>query len=66
MRATINKTLGSYEILAPLGKGGMGEVLRARDTRLSRAVAIELLPAALKQEAERLRINDNVTVQILQ
>ena len=38
--------LGPYEILAPIGKGGMGEVYRARDTRLHREVAIKVLPQA--------------------
>src|SRR6201997_1189306 len=44
--------LGPYEILAPLGAGGMGEVYRARDTRLERAVAIKILSAHLCQNAE--------------
>src|SRR5512140_2974321 len=46
--------LGSYEILAPLGAGGMGEVYRARDPRLARDVAIKALPAAFAQDPERL------------
>jgi serine/threonine protein kinase len=47
--------LGPYEIVAPLGAGGMGEVYRARDPRLGRDVAIKILPASLSQDPERLR-----------
>ena len=46
--------LGAYEIVAPLGAGGMGEVYRARDTKLGREVAIKVLPAAVAQDGERL------------
>jgi serine/threonine protein kinase/Tol biopolymer transport system component len=46
--------LGPYEILAPIGAGGMGEVWKARDTKLDREVAIKVLPAALAQDPERL------------
>ncbi|HYL38120.1 MAG TPA: protein kinase [Bryobacteraceae bacterium] len=46
--------LGPYEILAAIGAGGMGEVYRARDTKLDRDVAIKVLPAALAQDPERL------------
>ncbi len=47
--------LGSYEIVAPLGAGGMGEVYRARDTRLARDVAVKVLPEAFASDAERMR-----------
>jgi serine/threonine protein kinase len=46
--------LGPYEILAPIGAGGMDEVYRARDTKLDREVASKVLPATLAQDAERL------------
>ncbi|HXI11628.1 MAG TPA: protein kinase, partial [Thermoanaerobaculia bacterium] len=44
--------LGPYEIVSPIGAGGMGEVWRARDTRLDRQVAIKVLPAALAQNEQ--------------
>src|SRR3984885_13763448 len=46
--------LGPYEILAPIGAGGMGEVYRARDTKLDRDIAIKVIPPALAQDPERL------------
>jgi eukaryotic-like serine/threonine-protein kinase len=47
--------LGPYEIVAPVGAGGMGEVYRARDARLNRDVAIKVLPAGFARDPERLR-----------
>ena len=52
---TAGSRLGPYEIVAPIGAGGMGEVYRARDTRLGRDVAIKVLPADLATDAERLK-----------
>src|SRR2546428_888077 len=47
--------LGPYEIASPLGAGGMGEVFRARDTRLNRDVAVKVLPKDFAADADRLR-----------
>ena len=51
----IGQQIGHYRIEALLGKGGMGEVWRARDTHLSRAVAFKILPAEFAQDTDRLR-----------
>ena len=53
MRFASGDRLGPFEILAPLGAGGMGEVYRARDTRLDRSVAIKLLPSEFLNPADR-------------
>jgi serine/threonine protein kinase/Tol biopolymer transport system component len=55
MTLTAGSRLGPYEIVSPLGAGGMGEVYRAKDTRLGREVAVKVLPASLSQDADRLR-----------
>src|ERR1019366_8489100 len=47
--------LGPYEIVSPLGAGGMGEVYRAVDTRLQRLVAVKVLPPGLASDADRLK-----------
>ena len=46
--------LGPYEVVSPLGAGGMGEVYKARDTRLDREIALKVLPSSLTQDTERL------------
>ena len=53
-RSRSAKQLGSYEVLSEIGKGGMGEVYRARDTRLDRSVAIKTLPEEFETDADRL------------
>src|SRR5262244_3177894 len=52
MTLPANTRLGPYEIVAPIGAGGMGEVYRARDTRLERTVAVKVLPSHLSASAE--------------
>src|SRR5271163_2998582 len=55
MSLTPGAKLGPYEILAPIGAGGMGEVYRAKDTRLGRDVALKILPDSFARDPDRLR-----------
>jgi hypothetical protein len=59
MPLSLGTRLGPYEILAPVGAGAMGEVYRARDTRLGRDVAVKVLPGDLEANRERLRRFEN-------
>src|SRR5215475_5276415 len=54
MPLTVGTRLGPYEISAPVGAGGMGEVYRARDARLGRDVAVKVLPEGVASDGERL------------
>ena len=54
MALSIGDKLGPYEILAPLGAGGMGEVYRARDSKLHRDVAIKVLPEIVANDPDGL------------
>ena len=54
MSLMLGTRIGAYEVLASLGAGGMGEVFRARDTRLERIVTLKVLPRAFAADAERL------------
>src|SRR6478672_3001887 len=55
MTLTAGARLGPYEIVAPIGSGGMGEVYRARDPRLGREVAIKVLPTLVASDPDRLK-----------
>src|SRR5688572_15607042 len=55
MSLSAGARLGPYEILGSIGAGGMGEVFRARDTRLDREVALKVLPQAVSADADRLQ-----------
>jgi Tol biopolymer transport system component len=55
MSVAAGAKLGPYEILAPVGEGGMGEVYRARDTRLNRSVAVKVLPEDIASDPDRMR-----------
>jgi serine/threonine protein kinase len=54
MPIVLGTRLGPYEVLSPVGAGGMGEVYRARDTRLGRDVAVKVLPANCSTDLDRL------------
>jgi serine/threonine protein kinase len=63
MAIQIGQQLGSLEITALLGKGGMGEVYRARDTKLKRDVAIKILPDEFAREMQIALTDSNVKLK---
>jgi len=64
MTLSTGTRLGTFEIIGLLGAGGMGEVYRARDTRLERHVAIKVLPEHLAQDRDALQRFDDVTKEL--
>jgi eukaryotic-like serine/threonine-protein kinase len=54
MSLQVGQQLGSYEIASLIGKGGMGEVYRAKDTKLKRDVAIKILPVEFSRDTDRV------------
>jgi serine/threonine protein kinase len=54
MPLSVGDRIGPYQILAPIGAGGMGEVYRAKDTKLKRDVALKVLPSAFANDPERM------------
>ena len=64
MTLTAGTRLGPYEVIEPIGKGGMGEVYRARDSKLDRDVAIKVLPDELAADEERSGVVEREAVRV--
>src|SRR2546430_9925223 len=65
MALTCGTKLGPYEVQLLLGAGGMGEVYRARDTRLERMVAIRILPVRSEEHTSELQLQSNIVCRLL-